>query len=783
MYTDSAGIAALCLALVSGLFFPVVFQGMVPASPDSVHPMALSMALDDVHESSGHYPLWQPWSFCGMPSVAAFSYLNGLYYPGVLLEWVQVRGLLLQLLHMVFAGAGGYVLLRSCRLRRTAAVLGGTAFMLNPYLVTMFVYGHGSQLMTSAYMPWVLWAALRVLRDRRVSDIGMLALLAGFQLQRAHVQIAYYSWIALAILAIVVLLGRRSSFRGSLPAMASLGLALGLGVVISLQVYLPALDYAPLSVRGGSGGGAGYEYATMWSQHPAELLTLLLPGAFGFGGVSYWGFMPFTDYPNYAGFVVLVLAAVGAWSWRGNLFVRFLLASSLFLLLVAFGTFWSPVYDLMYHYAPFFNRFRVPSMSLAAVMLHLCLLAGFGLHTLLERPGGQQGTRMLKTVSLLFAVVLIGVLLAEPWIESSLRSLFPPVRGVPAALARIVDDVRWEQFRGSVRGVVVMAALLIGLFWLRHRGAVQGRIVGFAVLLLALSDLLLVDTSIVYPARESLRRSQLVSRDKLERALGPDEVTRFLAGQPGIFRIYPAGSLFGENKFTALGIESAGGYHPAKPARYDALLQATGNLADTRVLRMLNVGYVLSAGGIDHPDLEPVLDAPLQLPGGEVDVTVYRLRDALERAWFTDAVTGVDTSASALDVMLSRGLDVRDKVFAERVPWEGTESFEHGEVVAIERTPERRMFRVRTDGRAFLVISEVYLPTCWKALVDGKQVEPYAVNGVLHGIVVPPGEHRIELVCDRSCFAAGRRWSAAGVILALLLVVSGGAAGFRKQRM
>ena len=69
------------------------------------------------------------------------------------------------------------------------------------------------------------------------------------------------------------------------------------------------MDYTPFSIRGGSQtGGADYNYATGWSFHPKEMLTFLIPSAFGFGGQVYWGLMPFTDYPNYMGIIILLLA-------------------------------------------------------------------------------------------------------------------------------------------------------------------------------------------------------------------------------------------------------------------------------------------------------------------------------------------------------------------------------------------------------------------------------------------------------------------------------------------
>ena len=89
-------------------------------------------------------------------------------------------------------------------------------------------------------------------------------------------------------------------------------LACILGIGLSMLIYLPAIDYSEYSIRGGStSGGANYEYATGWSFHPKEILTFFIPSAFGFGGQPYWGFMPFTDYPNYMGIIILLLALIG----------------------------------------------------------------------------------------------------------------------------------------------------------------------------------------------------------------------------------------------------------------------------------------------------------------------------------------------------------------------------------------------------------------------------------------------------------------------------------------
>ena len=334
----------------------------------------------------------------------------------------------IQLLHLVFAGLGGFALARRLGLGSTAAFLAGSAFMLNPYMTAMLAYGHGSQLMTAAYMPWVLWAAIRLAERGGLADAGLLALMLGLQLQRAHVQIAWYTWMLAVPLLIVKILVEKKEGASTIKTSGLALAALVLGVAIALQVYLPALGYLPFSARGVAGDTAeAYRYATMWSMHPAELLTYLLPGAYGFGGVTYWGFMPFTDFPHYAGLVVLGFAMGGAVAGRKKLIVLFFVAMTALALLLSFGHFFSPVYDFFYHFAPKFSSFRVPSMVLIVVALCLAMLSGFGLQAWLDKPL-DDSSRFLKWGGVAVGVLAILFLSFESGLEQLLRALFPPVR-------------------------------------------------------------------------------------------------------------------------------------------------------------------------------------------------------------------------------------------------------------------------------------------------------------------------------------------------------------------
>jgi hypothetical protein len=755
--------------LVSGLYFRIVRQTAVPGSPDSVVPMALGRALDALRTATGHYPLWQPWTFSGMPTVEAFSYLSGLYLPNELLGFLHVDGLHLQLLHLLFAGTGGFALMKQLRLNDTAAFFTGAAFMLNPFMTAMLAYGHGSQLMTAAYMPWVLCATLRFCDRGSLTDAGILALLLGLQLQRAHVQIAYYTWLLMFPLAVQQFWLSAAAGRPYSKKLLLFVAVMVLGVAISLQIYWPSLEYVAYSARsGGTANLSAYDYATMWSMHPVELLTFLLPGSFGFGNITYWGFMPFTDFPQYAGIVVLVSAAAGFLSCRNDPLARFFAVTALLALVLAFGRHFSPLYDLFYRFAPLFSRFRVPSMALVISVLNLSVLGGYGVQALMER---KPRPVLLQRVLIGIAAAVILFLVFEGGIEGFLRSFFPEPSVAGSDAAFLVDRTRWALWKGSFFTLSALGAAAAGVLWLAGRGTISARIAGAVLTLLSAADLLWIDLQIVYPAQTSLRPSPLVERKVLERAFQEDGITRFLSGRKGLFRIYPAGSLFPENKFSMFGIESAGGYHPAKLKIYQDLLSGTDNLANLNVLRMLNVAYVLSPSPVGHPELVPAGNGVLQLASGPVPVTVYQVTGSMPRVWFAPAVTSVGGDDEAVAaVMQSRQTD---EVFAAGASWEGRKTFAGGTLLALRHEPESVTMRVRADGNAFLVLSEVYYPLRWKLTVDGRNQETVRVNGIIRGVELSAGTHDIRFVYDRSRFENGRRVSLAALCLAAAMVAAG----------
>jgi hypothetical protein len=252
-----------------------------------------------------------------------------------------------------------------------------------------------------------------------------------------------------------------------------LGLALALGFGLSSFFSLPIREYAQESIRAsGAGGGVTYEYATGWSLRPIETLTFLVPGALGFGGATYWGSMPFTDFPNYMGLAILLCAFLAIAAGRRRFEAAYLLVLAMFALLVALGKH-SAVYNFLFEHMPYFNKFRVPVMILILLQLAVAVLAGLGLTAVAEAvQDPARRTRMLRWTGVLLvvtAILFVSGLLGDAWRDSYTRAaLASRPQMDPSAI-----DVGYRSFVADLVRVTLLALVGVGALFATLRGWVK----------------------------------------------------------------------------------------------------------------------------------------------------------------------------------------------------------------------------------------------------------------------------------------------------------------------
>ena len=671
-------IYALCVIL---FFSPVIFYNNMFGSGDTLNPYSVNHILDIYKTKIGHWPLWQPWIFSGMPTMEAFTYVNELYFPTRLMIGVGVSDINIQLIHLLFTGVGMYLFLNQFKISKSISFSIGLLWMLNPYMITMIVFGHGSQMMTAAYIPWVLYGINRLKDSISIESLALLAILIGFQLQRGHVQIAYYSCMLAGAYFLYSLIQKKDNKKKYLIYFM---LSCGLAFLLASHIYYPSLDYLSNSIR--SGGENHYQYATNWSMHPKELLTYILPYYYGFGGSSYSGYMPFTDYPNYVGFFVLISAlySLVKINTKKIFFISILLLS----VLLSFGKYFNLIYDFFYSFFPYFSNFRVPSMILIISNFSLYILAAFGLKDIIKDLLSIDKLKKLESKTIVFVFLLISII-----------------------------------------------------------------------------DIYRIDKNIISPSEKSSQKSQIISTEKFNSFFEEDDAIRFLKKDLDVYRIYAAGELFQDPKLKFHGIQSVGGYHPAKFRHYTDLLNNTNNLLSIPVLRFLNVKYLLSPVELNHKDFELSMNTPYNSAFGTIDLNIYKLKNNLPRAWFVKNIIKEDQNL--YNYLTASAFDSENIAVVKDIE---SQSFSKGEVVNLEWDIHKILIDVTVSSeKAFLVLSEINYPERWKAIIDNKEVKIYQTNGVLRGLLLNEGTHSIVFKYDDSLFRSLLIFS--NILLSIILFI------------
>lgn len=332
---------------------------------------------------NGRLPLWSDAVFSGYPLFADPQVF--LFYPPAwplfLSDAARTLGWYV-LIHLVVAGLGVSAVARALGASPWGSFLGGACFMLGTSLPLHIQGGHLPHLQVTAWMPWLLRAALAHFRGGRRETLGIGAVVLALCLLGGHPQMAFYSLLLLGWLAF---LSPRLGGMERLRALRSAALLSLLGFLLAAVSLLPALELTLQSARATT---MDYSFRTMGSLPPPHLLTVLLPRLFGsVPGGDYWPQEPihYLGTVTYHGLLpLLVLAflrrshlAAGPWAF----FVWPLPVS----LLLALGSH-TPLYRLVV-LLPGFNLFRTPQYALILSAFALSGLAALGFSRLEERPG------------------------------------------------------------------------------------------------------------------------------------------------------------------------------------------------------------------------------------------------------------------------------------------------------------------------------------------------------------------------------------------------------------
>lgn len=814
---------AYCLILVVAVFFffsSAIFGEGFNAS-DNLASESFKTFLNEA-KKEGRFPLWIPYIFSGMPAYGSLLLTGDRFWdfiPKIVFGVTIFIGDLFNndaarvvSFYAIYA-IGMYLLIKQKGMERVSAFFGAFAATFSTSVIVWAMIGHNTKPIVLSFLPFIFLFADKLKKKFSLLNSVLLAIVVHLMLSGAHLQMIFYSACAVGIYFAVEIISTLIKKEDIMSAIRPIGILIvcgGLAFALSADRFLATREYTPYSTRGSAPiqeqatktktdatGGNTYEYSTMWSFAPSEMMQFAVPSYNGFGKTNfdptaheglqfipqmvrgeeklnlYWGQKPIEDAPPYMGVIVLLVGIASLILNRKNPFAWFLAAVSFFALLLSFGNYMPVLYDLFYYHFPSFNKFRAPSMVLALMQFAMPLLAAMGLNKIITaKPEDAKenefgGKLILGLTGFYFVAGLINYLIGKQGyfaaIDNSRLAAQMPAEYRQMGVVKEMQTYLWGQYSSEWIMLGVLALVAGIAIFMMQRGKLNKSIGMAVVILLTMFDLFRVGWMPMEVAKTKLTEAQFSRKDYYD-FIKEDKNDLFriadFSASPNVAAFYK--------------LQSVNGYHSAKLRVYQDLLDvaAGGSTNDVRnpfLWNLLNVKYIVTP--------EQMQGVPPVFQSQQGQVFVYRNTDYMPRLFFVNRVE----VAKPLDILnkfkynpQGQGFSPYEVAFIEKpLSVQIDSNFTENRIVKSKVEDELMEYNVSAGGNNFLFISEIYYPAGWKAYLDGKEIEIIKTNYAFRGVVIPKGQHKLKFEFKDPAFEQGKTISTAtSMLLGILLILS-----------
>ena len=728
--------------------------------------------------ATGHFPLWNPYLFGGMPYIAAMH--GDIFYPTFLLRMIMPTDIAMTwgfIIHVFLAGFFTYVFLRGLGYGFFGSLVGGLAYMMSGQIASSVSPGHDGKLFVSALFPLGLWMLHRGIREGKNWSWGAFALIVGLCVLSPHPQLLQYMLLtsgAYALfLAFATLEGGRLPRNVAIRRLGAALIAVLIGLAIGAVQYLPVREYVKWSPR--AGGLGDYAAATSYAWPPEELLNAYLPQ---FSGMlnNYWGRNGIHLHSDYVGVVVLILAGAAFLGLRADprrKQIIFWTSALIVSVLWSLGSA-TPFYHIPYALIPGTKYFRAPATIFFVGTLALGLLACAGTERFLQLRVSRK-----YLVGWLIAGGVIAVLASVGALNGIAESFADP-----RALDRVQAN-RGAVFVGAWRSFAFVV-MLFAVWYGFSRNKLSIRLTAWALALLVTIDLWSIER--LYwmfspPASVIYASDEIISTLKAEPQ--PARVFAFqlrLTRDPDVF-------LNGDALMT-YGQRLVWGYHGNQIGRYNALTDYPEGqrLLSPNGLALTNTRFLLT----NVPEMPFVRNATM-VKGPVVNATgdttyLFRVSETNPYAWVTPVAVKADDDQVLATIMDPRfdvkraalfepGADVAASSGVKALPAPlaidaSVKRYEPGKVQMELSAP--------APAGSSLVVSENYYPG-WIASVDGKPGRIGRADYSLIGVELPEGARKVELNFTSPAYQRGKVVTWIAILLGLVML--GGGAWSDRRRL
>lgn len=799
-FLQKYGVYLLALVLFIGLaliYCKPVLSGKVLQSGDNTNAVC--------NQQNGHYGEYSWWNgslFSGMPS---YQIGGGVYKSNQVLSVVY---------HVIYRDMNNpvwvlfyyflcfFILLRCFGVKPSLSIAGAIAIALSSYFLVIIAAGHYTKTTTLTFIPLVMGGFYLIYRKRYWLGAIFVTLFTCLGLTD-HPQMSYYIFLmmGLCFLAELVIHAREKRWKDFVLATVIFLASLGIGIGTTSSSIFANAEYTRETMRGGHSdlvregdaaedantNGLDIAYATQWSYGIDESFSFLIPGFKGGSSVyplgpssntyktaramgipakaaqdfvraipMYWGDQPFTAGNVYMGAIVCFLFLLGCLIVPGP-YKWALILSTLFSVMLAWGSNCMWLTEFFFKYFPFYNKFRAVSSILIVAEFAMPLLGFLALKALTD---GTVSREKAKKSILTASGVTAGLCLFFALFGKSIYSFIGPgddafagqlpvkiYDAIVADRAALLTGDAWRSFL-----FIVAAAVLIFLYNEKKLKLVP-LAAGLGVLILA--DMWPVD-------KRYFNDSNFVSPKARQAVFDKQPWEEILLQDPDPhFRIMNlTTNTFNESR-SNYWLKSVGGYHAAKLRRYQDLIDEHLSQGNMPVIGMLNAKYLIvpDENNQPTPQLNPY---------------------ALGNAWFVGDILVVDNANQESDALNTIDLEntaVVDRQFAGFVkdPHPGIAPDASVELTYFR--PKKVEYDSHSSADGTIVFSEIYYPYGWKASIDGQPVDHFRANYTLRALNVPAGDHHITFIFDPDSVRKGDTIALTCIIAMYLLILAAIATG------
>lgn len=818
-------IAVLAFVIVAVLYCKPALEKKVLQQHDTISWRGMAQQSFEVHEKTGHFPLWTNSMFSGMPAYQ-IAYEQGTHVTDGIsyLTKIMSLGLPEPMSFFFIACLCFYLLCIILRINPWVAIFAALAYAYSTYDPVIISAGHISKMVSLSYVPLVIGGVLLLFNRKYLLGFIVTALFGSVLIAQNHLQIVYYTIIVVAALTIAHLI---KSFREKDAAhgikSAVLGLIAGLvGLAVCAVSIMPTYEYAKQTMRGGvsqltlnkedstnnkTKGGLDKDYALKWSIGKFETFTFMVPGLYGGsnGGnehktsvladsgipednavnisnaYSYWGSMSklseTTSGPVYLGAIVCFLVIFSLLYLKGWLKWG-LVAATVFGLLLAWGSNLKAFNYFMLDFLPFYNKFRAPSMAMVIPQICFPLLAALGVNKLTEETDWAFAWKKFKQALIATGAVLaiLGIFyFSTDYVgvgDSDIKqSLVQQIGGgnpqtVEAATGQasdIMKGIRTDR-KALLGGDLLRSFLFIAIAVLLCWLFIRRKL---NAMLLSIGLIIFSTVDLLGVDSRYLNYDDYKEAEEVDGAFTPSPADLQIMKDPdhANFRVLNNTTNFTNESITAYHHNAIGGYHAAKLGLYQDLLEHQIYKNNIQVLNMLNTKYVIGAG----QDGRPIA----QLNPG-----------AFGNCWLVKGIKFVNSPNEEMLALDSTNLrdtavvNVSFKSSIKALPQPDSAAF----IKLGVRENDKITYNFSAAAPQFAVLSEIYYNAGWDAYIDGQKAEYVKTDYALRGIAVPAGKHTIEFRFEPKSVSTGRAITIWSTILIYLLLIVAIALPFVKKK-